>query len=164
MFRVRDWLVTLVPPNKFKFLEKIQISPTSSDTNTGQSTIQTTLGGGGTVGGARSTRAPRWWPSVRPWKRPEHPYSAEKLVIPLPVPHPAQIALTIYNRDTDNPIPVDSDTCKHVLRYFLDKPLFFVQILQFFLEYLLNFVLYILRSALMRRKFLKKSISNGFLF
>ncbi|BET01876.1 Hypothetical protein NTJ_14694 [Nesidiocoris tenuis] len=86
------------------------------DTNTGQSTIQTTLGGGGTVGGARSTRAPRWWPSVRPWKRPEHPYSAEKLVIPLPVPHPAQIALTIYNRDTDNPIPVDSDTCKHVLR------------------------------------------------
>uniref|UniRef100_A0A0K8SGW4 Uncharacterized protein n=1 Tax=Lygus hesperus TaxID=30085 RepID=A0A0K8SGW4_LYGHE len=84
------------------------------DTGTGQSTIQTTLIGGG-IGGTVG-RGTRWWPSVRPWKRPEHPYSAEKLVIPLPIPHPAQIALTIYNRDTDNPIPVDSETCRHVLR------------------------------------------------
>lgn len=52
----------------------------------------------------------------RPWKRHCIPYSAEKLLIPLPIPHPAHIAVTIYNRDTEDPIPLDSDLCQEILR------------------------------------------------
>lgn len=37
-------------------------------------------------------------------------------MIPLPVPHPAHIAVTINNRDTDDPIPLESDICQNVLR------------------------------------------------
>ncbi|KAL1494204.1 hypothetical protein ABEB36_009836 [Hypothenemus hampei] len=51
-----------------------------------------------------------------PWKRQYRPYSPDKLVIPLPVPHPAQIAVTIYNRDSDNPISLESDICQSLLR------------------------------------------------
>lgn len=52
----------------------------------------------------------------RPWKRQCIPYSAEKLLIPLPIPHPAHIAITIHNRDTEDPIPLDSDLCQEILR------------------------------------------------
>ena len=52
----------------------------------------------------------------RPWKRQSIPYSAEKLLIPLPIPHPAHIAVTIHNRDTEDPIPLDSDLCQEILR------------------------------------------------
>lgn len=45
-----------------------------------------------------------------------NPYSPEKLLIPLPVPHPAHIAVTIYNRDADDPIPLESETCQSILR------------------------------------------------
>nr|XP_024217346.1 uncharacterized protein LOC106677266 isoform X2 [Halyomorpha halys] len=78
-------------------------SSKSRETGTGHSTMQTNVGN-------------KHWTLWRPWKRPEHSYSAEKLVIPLPIPHPAQIALTIYNRDSDNPIVIDSEICKHILR------------------------------------------------
>lgn len=78
-------------------------SSKSRETGTGHSTMQTNVGN-------------KHWTLWRPWKRPEHSYSAEKLVIPLPIPHPAQIALTIYNRDSDNPIIIDSEICKHILR------------------------------------------------
>lgn len=44
------------------------------------------------------------------------PYAPDKLVIPLPVPHPAHIAVTIYNRDTDDPIPLESEICQNILR------------------------------------------------
>lgn len=50
------------------------------------------------------------------------PYSAEKLLIPLPVPHPAHIAVTIYNRDTDDPLPLDSDLCQSILRAIEEAP------------------------------------------
>lgn len=52
----------------------------------------------------------------RPWKRQCIPYSAEKLLIPLPIPHPAHIAVTIYNRDADDPISLDTDLCQEILR------------------------------------------------
>lgn len=52
----------------------------------------------------------------RPWKRQCVPYSAEKLLIPLPIPHPAHIAVTIYNRDADDPISLDTDLCQEILR------------------------------------------------
>lgn len=51
-----------------------------------------------------------------PWKKHSLPYSAEKLLIPLPVPHPAHIAVTIYNRDADEPISLESDICQSILR------------------------------------------------
>jgi len=52
----------------------------------------------------------------QPWKRHCVPYSAEKLVIPLPVPHPAHIAVTIYNRDSEDPIPLNDELCQDILR------------------------------------------------
>lgn len=51
-----------------------------------------------------------------PWKRHSIPYSAEKLLIPLPIPHPAHIAVTIHNRDSEDPISLDSDLCQEILR------------------------------------------------
>lgn len=51
-----------------------------------------------------------------PWKKQSRPFSPDKMVIPLPVPHPAHIAVTIYNRDSDDPIPLESDICQNILR------------------------------------------------
>lgn len=53
----------------------------------------------------------------RPWKRPQQPYMADKLCIPLPVPHPAHIALIIYNRDSESPITLESENCIGILRF-----------------------------------------------
>ncbi|XP_051167467.1 uncharacterized protein LOC127285474 isoform X1 [Leptopilina boulardi] len=60
----------------------------------------------------------RW----QPWKRQMRPYSAEKLVIPLPIPHPAHIAVTIHNRDSEDPIPLDSEICQNILRAIEESP------------------------------------------
>lgn len=57
-----------------------------------------------------------------PWKKHLKPYSPDKLVIPLPVPHPAHIAITIYNRDTDDPIPLESEICQNILRGIEESP------------------------------------------
>ncbi|XP_074027506.1 uncharacterized protein isoform X2 [Leptinotarsa decemlineata] len=51
-----------------------------------------------------------------PWKKHSRPYSPDKMVIPLPIPHPAHIAVTIYNRDSDDPIALESDICQSILR------------------------------------------------
>ncbi|XP_017770930.1 PREDICTED: uncharacterized protein LOC108558515 isoform X2 [Nicrophorus vespilloides] len=51
-----------------------------------------------------------------PWKKKLKPYSPDKMVIPLAVPHPAHIAVTIYNRDTENPIPLEAEMCQSILR------------------------------------------------
>lgn len=40
----------------------------------------------------------------------------EKLIFPLPIPHPAYISIFISNRDADQPIPLDSDLCWEILR------------------------------------------------
>ncbi|XP_076160274.1 uncharacterized protein LOC143143176 isoform X1 [Ptiloglossa arizonensis] len=69
-----------------------------------------------------STNVPtetRW---RQPWKRQIRPYSAEKLLIPLPIPHPAHIAVTIHNRDSENPIPLDSELCQNILRAIEESP------------------------------------------
>jgi hypothetical protein len=50
------------------------------------------------------------------WKRMKPEIKCEKLLIPLPIPHPAHIAISIYNRDSDTPIPIDSDLCWDILR------------------------------------------------
>lgn len=60
----------------------------------------------------------RMW---QPWKRRSHPYSAEKLLIPLPIPHPAHIAVTIHNRDSEDPIPLDLELCQNILKAVEDS-------------------------------------------
>ncbi|XP_046394390.1 uncharacterized protein LOC124162073 isoform X1 [Ischnura elegans] len=54
--------------------------------------------------------------SWQPWKRKSLPYSGEKLLIPLPVPHPAHITVSIHNRDGEEPIPLDSELCQSILK------------------------------------------------
>lgn len=51
-----------------------------------------------------------------PWKCHTPPYSPDKLIIPLPVPHPSHIAVIVYNRDSENPIPIDSESCLELLK------------------------------------------------
>lgn len=57
----------------------------------------------------------------QPWKQRCHAYNAEKLLIPLPVPHPAHIAVTIHNRDSEDPIPLDSELCQNILKAVEDS-------------------------------------------
>lgn len=57
----------------------------------------------------------------QPWKRENKSYNAEKLVIPLPVPHPAHIAITIHNRDSDDPINLHSEMCNNILKALEDS-------------------------------------------
>ncbi|KAI5727881.1 hypothetical protein M8J77_008103 [Diaphorina citri] len=65
-------------------------------------------------GGANSERGVGH--SWRPWKRSSVPYNGEKLLIPLPLPHPARIAVTIHNRDRDEVIDLDSELTQQILR------------------------------------------------
>lgn len=43
-------------------------------------------------------------------------------MIPLPIPHPAHIAVTIHNRDSEDPIPLDSELCQNILRAIEESP------------------------------------------
>lgn len=53
----------------------------------------------------------------KPWKRKKlNGNQCEKMLIPLPIPHPVHIAISIYNRDSDQPIPLDSDLCWDICR------------------------------------------------
>ncbi|XP_055636132.1 uncharacterized protein LOC129775415 isoform X2 [Toxorhynchites rutilus septentrionalis] len=55
--------------------------------------------------------------SWKPWKRKQAmKHAAEKMLIPLPIPHPVHIAISIYNRDSDHPVPIESDICWDILR------------------------------------------------
>ncbi|XP_033165249.1 uncharacterized protein LOC117144261 isoform X1 [Drosophila mauritiana] len=59
--------------------------------------------------------------SWRPWKQQCGEKSVtEKLLIPLPVPHPVHIAIAIYNRDTEQPIPLDSELVWEILKSIED--------------------------------------------
>lgn len=60
-------------------------------------------------------------PPWRPWKRKHGERNpAEKLLIPLPIPHPVHIAIAIHNRDSEQPIPLDSELCWEILRAIED--------------------------------------------
>ncbi|XP_059610904.1 uncharacterized protein LOC132257878 isoform X1 [Phlebotomus argentipes] len=60
-------------------------------------------------------------PPWRPWKRKHGELNpAEKLLIPLPIPHPVHIAIAIHNRDSEQPIPLDSELCWEILRAIED--------------------------------------------
>ncbi|XP_058455787.1 uncharacterized protein LOC131433056 isoform X1 [Malaya genurostris] len=55
--------------------------------------------------------------SWKPWKRKQlKKHATDKLLIPLPIPHPVHIAISIYNRDSEHPIPIESDICWDILR------------------------------------------------
>lgn len=57
----------------------------------------------------------------KPWKRKTvSKIGSEKLLIPLPIPHPVHIAISIYNRDSDQPISMESDLCWDILRSIED--------------------------------------------
>lgn len=49
-----------------------------------------------------------------PWKRESS--AGERPSLPPSVPHPAKIALIIFNRENEDPIPLDSDACQQILR------------------------------------------------
>lgn len=59
------------------------------------------------------------WPK-RPWKRDSHSSTVGKLSIPLPIPHPAHVAILIFNRDTEQPIPMDQDIFWEILKSIED--------------------------------------------
>lgn len=70
------------------------------------------------AGGASTTASIAKTLSWKPWKRkpmPKNP-AAEKLLIPLPIPHPVHIAIAIHNRDSEQPIPLDSEICWEILK------------------------------------------------
>ncbi|XP_037872717.1 uncharacterized protein LOC101743057 isoform X2 [Bombyx mori] len=39
-----------------------------------------------------------------------------------PLPHPATVALVLHNRDSDNPVPLDSELCAEILKSLEDAP------------------------------------------
>lgn len=59
------------------------------------------------------------WPK-RPWKRITDGSAVGKLTIPLPVPHPAHVAILIYNRDTEQSIPMNQDIFWEILKSIED--------------------------------------------
>lgn len=72
---------------------------------------------------ARRTTLPQTLKRVtlRPWKRKQYEnIFTEKLLIPLPIPHPVHIAISIYNRDSDAPIPLECDVCGDILKSIED--------------------------------------------
>lgn len=50
-----------------------------------------------------------------PWKR-KRENDSERPSLPPAVPHPAKIALIIFNRENEDPIPLDSEACLQVLK------------------------------------------------
>lgn len=73
----------------------------------------------------------------KPWKRENKWYNAEKLVIPLPIPHPAHIGITIHNRDSDDPINLGTELCNNILKALEDsqvRDLFSIFLQLFFIK------------------------------
>ncbi|XP_076073157.1 uncharacterized protein LOC143044850 isoform X3 [Mytilus galloprovincialis] len=67
---------------------------------------------------AFATRRPRSWP----WKQDRKAATFDKLQIPLPIQHPASIAISIYNREHDqNPINYDDYYCQRIIRATKEK-------------------------------------------
>lgn len=70
---------------------------------------------------AQQTKTPEKHSSWRPWKKkPDEKNITEKLLIPLPVPHPVHIAISVFNRDAEHPIPLDSELVWEILKSIED--------------------------------------------
>ncbi|CAG0908015.1 unnamed protein product, partial [Cyprideis torosa] len=48
--------------------------------------------------------------------------AASRIQIPLPIPHPAMVSAVIYNRDSDDSVPMDSVLCKKILSVLMTWP------------------------------------------
>lgn len=58
-----------------------------------------------------------------PWKHDHTPHVFDKLEIPLPIPHPASIALAIYNREHDqDPINFEDIYCQRIIKATKEVP------------------------------------------
>ncbi|CAI9722776.1 Hypothetical predicted protein [Octopus vulgaris] len=58
-----------------------------------------------------------------PWKKDHMPHVFDKLQIPLPIPHPASIALAIYNRENDQyPINFEDLYCQRIIKATKEVP------------------------------------------
>lgn len=56
------------------------------------------------------------------WNETEKSFKPlEKLLNPLPIPHPAFITVLVYNRDVDDPLPIDSKVCHEILHSIDDS-------------------------------------------
>ncbi|PRD22399.1 UNVERIFIED_CONTAM: hypothetical protein NCL1_49186 [Trichonephila clavipes] len=51
-----------------------------------------------------------------PWRKKHKVSHPEKILIPLPLPHPVQIAVIIFNRENEDPIPIESELCQDILK------------------------------------------------
>lgn len=60
------------------------------------------------------------------WKKNVKKSYNEKLFIPLPLPHPVQISIIIYNRETEDPIPMETDLCQEILKVIIYSALYTV--------------------------------------
>ncbi|EDW81624.1 uncharacterized protein Dwil_GK12174, isoform A [Drosophila willistoni] len=110
------------------FLEVTAFNPRSRITLTFRKPEKRDMSVGLTTPRVRAQRAqhiPKSSPDTqkpwRPWKQQCGEKSVtEKLLIPLPVPHPVHIAIAIYNRDTEQPIPLDSELVWEILKSIED--------------------------------------------
>ncbi|XP_042900994.1 uncharacterized protein [Parasteatoda tepidariorum] len=55
-----------------------------------------------------------------PWKKKPQSTFIQKLIIPLPLPHPVQISVIIFNRENEDPIPIETDMCSDILKAIAD--------------------------------------------
>ncbi|GAB6027230.1 hypothetical protein CHUAL_001518 [Chamberlinius hualienensis] len=51
-----------------------------------------------------------------PWKGISSAVVSPKLKAPLLIPHPVQVAIVVYNREADDPIPLEWDSCRNVMK------------------------------------------------
>ncbi|KAL3273452.1 hypothetical protein HHI36_014896 [Cryptolaemus montrouzieri] len=99
------------------FLEVSAFNPRSKKTATGRKIDKKAESMTALDTMKKITRTTVWMP----WKRIHKPITPDKMVIPLPIPHPAHIAVTIYNRDSDDPIPLESEVCQNILQGIEDS-------------------------------------------
>ncbi|KAL5018538.1 hypothetical protein ScPMuIL_004260 [Solemya velum] len=60
---------------------------------------------------------------LSPWKQPWQQSMFDKLELPLPIPHPAIIAVSVYNRENDsNPINLEDVFCQRIIRAIKEIP------------------------------------------
>ncbi|KAL5274491.1 hypothetical protein ACFFRR_000922 [Megaselia abdita] len=110
----------------FPFLEVSAFNPRSKITMAFRKSEKRELSVGLTTPRVRAHRAQqsrltdsgkRW----KPWKRKQADKTVtDKLLIPLPIPHPVHIAIAVHNRDSEHPIPLDCELVWEILKAIED--------------------------------------------
>ncbi|KAK9888177.1 hypothetical protein WA026_000446 [Henosepilachna vigintioctopunctata] len=99
------------------FLEVSAFNPRSKKTATGRKIDKKAESVTALDSMKRMAKITHWMP----WKKTHKPCTPDKMLIPLPIPHPAHIAVTIYNRDSDDPIQLESEICQNILQGIEDS-------------------------------------------